>query len=144
MFVVKYLLMIKHNENLYLNKCFDYEQKVANVIIKHCIKLLNKLKYDTYYQDLLTQRKNANKKDKKLISKLNKELSDYRNEIGLSLYALEKFAKVQQKKYKKYLSSQEVQVIVANVWKGVEKILFEDGHFLHFKKKGYYDCLSAK
>ena len=80
----------------------------------------------------------------KLISQLNKELSDYRNEIGLSLYALEKYAKVQQKKYKKYLSSQEVQVIVANVWKGVEKILFEDGNYLHFKKKGSFYCLSAK
>ena len=147
MFVVKYLLKIKHNEDLYLNKCFDCEQKVANVIVKHCVKLLNKLKYDTDYQDLLTQRKNVSikeNKDKKLISQLNKELSDYRNEIGLSLYALEKYAKVQQKKYKKYLSSQEVQVIVANVWKGVEKILFEDGNYLHFKKKGSYDCLSAK
>lgn len=142
MFVVKFLLDASNNEKLYLDKTLNCEQKSANVVVKHCIHLLNKLKYDSIYQNLLKQRLSTT--DKKEIKVLNKQLNEYRDSIGLSLNKLQKYAKVQQKKYKNYISSQEMQVIVSNIWNGVEKILFGEGEYLHYKKKGYYDCLSAK
>lgn len=56
MFVVKFLLDASNNEKLYLDKTLNCEQKSANVVVKHCIHLLNKLKYDSIYQNLLKQR----------------------------------------------------------------------------------------
>lgn len=49
-----------------------------------------------------------------------------------------------QKKYKAYVSSQEVNAMVDEVIEWVDKILYGDGKTLHFKKFGQENTLSSK
>lgn len=150
MFSLILLLNANQRDEQYIEKCFSCEEKVYNVIVKHCVSLLNKLKFDKNYQILLECRKFLSKKnslsqkEEKELKNINKQLNDLRKNIGLTKFDLEKYAKVQQWKYSKYVSSQMIQVIAGNVWTGVEDILFDDGQWLHYKKKGQCETLSAK
>jgi hypothetical protein len=150
MYTTQYLLENKNNSSKYINKCMDKKQKMINVIVKHCIKLLNKLKRDKDYQDLLLRRKTIknksklSKKDKSNLNDINNKLKEIRINYKLDKNELQKYVKVQQLKYKNYISSQEAQIISDDVWCGVEKVLYGEGKWLHFKKKGDCNTLQAK
>lgn len=157
-------LILNENQKKYIDKGIECKRKAANVIVKKCIALMNKVKHDKIHKENLEELSNINKEIKKLenkkdktkteekelkeLCKKKKEISERlkqrKEELKLTKNDIEKFAITQQKKYKKYISSQEMQIIVADIWKGVENVLYGSGKTLHYKKKGYYYTLSAK
>lgn len=80
--------------------------------------------------------------------KQKKELSDRmkqrREELGITRSDLEKYSKVCGARYRKLLSSQQVQAECKNIWKGVADYLFGDGKELHFKKFSDFKTISGK
>ena len=140
MFSIDFLLIDSNNSYKFFNKMFYSKFIIYNQLVKHCINLLQKLKFDSYYQSLLTEYKCADDKSKEAIAK---DLNDYRAFLGLSKSGLEFYVKAIQKKYKKYISSQQAQCIVSDIYKGVEKCIYS-GAELHYKKFNDFHSVSAK
>lgn len=140
MFSIDFLLIDSNNSYKFFNKMFYSKFIIYNQLVKHCINLLQKLKFDSYYQSLLTEYKCSDDKSKKAIAE---DLNDYRAFLGLSKSGLEFYVKSIQKKYKKYISSQQAQCIVSDIYNGVEKCIY-NGAKLHYKKFNDFHSVSAK
>ena len=65
-------------------------------------------------------------------------------EYNLTKTSLCKFVSKEQKKYKNYINSHQSQAEAEAVYKGVEKVLFEDGHHLHYRRYNSFDCIKQK
>ena len=80
--------------------------------------------------------------------KKKKELSNImcmkQKEYNLMKTSLCKFVSKEQKKYKNYINSHQAQAEAEAVYKGVEKILFEDGRHLHYRRYNSFDCIKQK
>ena len=124
-----------------LDKRFRVMCHIHNVLVKRSIKLLGRLSHDTSYQALKTNYLHSGKEEKKALSA---QMKSFRESIGLSEYGLQSYIKVCGRKYKKLVSSSQVQKEATRVWKGVEKVLFSDGKHLHFKKEEDFDCIGGK
>ena len=136
MYTLEILLKVKYNQNRYLSKVFFYKFKIKTVLINWCNKNLKALQETWKYKDLIQQyRKETNKKIKREIGdRLNEMIDQYHLTQG-EIY---KFLKEQGKKYKKYITSQEIQAIGNDTLTGIEKILYGDGEELRYKS--LYEC----
>ena len=123
---------------------------IHNVLVKHAKKLLNKLKYDKQYQDFMKEYRYILKKSKLSVkekqrkNELSRQMKDIRIDLGLSEYAFQSYIKVCAKRYRKCLSSQQVQKEATRVWKGVEKVLFGNGNAIHFKRSTDFKTICGK
>lgn len=132
-----------------LYKRFGIAAHIDYVITKRANILLSKLKSDERYQSLLKQygelRSSVSEEEFEVMKKpIADEMNNIRKTIGLTKCDLEKYAKVQAKLFKSNFSSQQVQKLVANVWSGVQKVLFSDGKILHYKKAKDVHSISCK
>ena len=154
MYTVRFQLELSESEKRFLSKSFFYANRMHNQIVRHATNRLNALFHDKEYMDA---RKAYGKAEfsKKEASEMSvsekqkkKELSDIMNnkqkEYGLVKGALYKFVSREQKKYKNYINSHQAQAEADAVYKGVEKVLFEDGHHLHYRRYNDFDCIKQK
>ena len=89
-----------------LDKRFRVMCHIHNVLVKRSIKLLGRLSHDTSYQALKTNYLHSGKEEKKALSA---QMKSFRESIGLSEYGLQSYIKVCGRKYKKLVSSSQVQ-----------------------------------
>lgn len=119
------------------DKTLDYRflcgVRMYNILVKHCRKQLARLQEDKMYQELLVKRMESGltKAEKNC---LNKQLSGIRMDYGLSQYQMYGYVKLQQHRYKKHIDSRTAQAVAKEVWRSVEKYLFDDGKAVHFKR----------
>ena len=73
LFALTLLLNTKQRDELYIEKCFSCEEKIYNVIVKHCVSLLNKLKFDKNYQALLEQQATLRQVNRPVVEAQNKQ-----------------------------------------------------------------------
>ena len=128
----------KHNKYLYIkykNKLSEYE-KLLKDLDKKSINKKTKSKLKKYYN---LNTKNLNKRLKDLQAERNKLIEKY-----LTKSDLEKFVKLQQHKYKKYLNSHQAQKIINNVWDSVERYLYGNGKAIHIKSFKDFNAISQK
>ena len=118
MYTIKLLLKNENNSYTFFNKMFFNKFKAQNIFISYTIKQIQKLEKDEIY---IQAKKNYAKfvKDKKKNKKELEETVSIMNErvsyYGLTKKDLETYAKEQQYKYKKYISSQMMQTITNSV-----------------------------
>lgn len=118
MYTIKLLLKNENNSYTFFNKMFFNKFKAQNIFISYTIKQIKKLEKDEIY---IQAKKNYAKfvKDKKKNKKELEETVSIMNErvsyYGLTKKDLETYAKEQQYKYKKYISSQMMQTITNSV-----------------------------
>ena len=105
MYIIEFLIKDESNNYKYLEKAFFYKFICQNIIINHYKSLLNKLKTDKEYNDLLKQRYQF-KLEGKSLTKINNELKDIRIKYGISQKGIYKWTKPLRNKYSKYISSQ--------------------------------------
>ena len=131
---------------------------IHNVVVKHAKKLLRQLDYNREYQAskdeytaLLKEKKAAEsshsrfpKEKSNRMKELSGVMYSIRQEIGFCKAGLESYIKICGRKYKKHISSQQVQKEADRVWDGVEKVLFGNGEELHFKKYRDFDTICGK
>ena len=143
-----------------IGKRFRMIGHLHNVMLKQAKKRLIRLKHDKAYAAAKTEygelRKSENSKDSKgKPVKLSaeeksrkKELSQTMTDIvlgyGLSKSDFESYLKVSGKQFRKHLSSQQVQKEADRVWEGAEKVIYDSGKELHFKKFRNFDTISGK
>ena len=154
MYTVRFQLKLNASEKRFLSKSFFYANQMHNQIVRHAMNRLNALFHDKEYMDARkaygeaefskkgTSKLSASEKKKK------KELSNImcmkQKEYNLTKTSLCKFVSKEQKKYKSYINSHQAQAEADAVYKGVERVLFEDGHHLHYRRYNSFDCIKQK
>lgn len=118
MYTIKLLLKNENNSYTFFNKMFFNKFKAQNIFISYTIKQIKKLEKDEIYIQTkkdyakFVKDKKKNKKElEETVSIMNERVSYY----GLTKKDLETYAKEQQYKYKKYISSQMMQTITNSV-----------------------------
>ncbi len=146
MCVLEFMLENKNNSYKYLEKVFWYKFKIQNVLISYAIKQIGKLQHDDAYiqakEDYKIYKtvKDSGLDNDKITAVLNKRITYY----GLTKSDFEQYVKVQQDKYKKYISSQMGQVIAKDLFSTVKKCLYGKGKEVHYRKLDSIHTVSAK
>ncbi len=128
----------KHNKYLYIKyktKLSEYEKSLKD-LDKKSIDKKTKSKLKKYYnlniKDLDKRLKVLQKERKEIISKY------------LSKTDLEKFVKLQQYKYKNYITSAQAQKIADFIYNSVESYLYKNGKTIHIKSFKDFNTISQK
>lgn len=133
-----------------MERRFRAVSHIHNVAVKQSIRLLQKLKFHTEYRSCLAEYKELLKKqklsagDKKRKTELSGQMKSILKDIGLTEYGLQSCILPCARQYKKLLSSQQIQKEASRVYRGVEKVLFGNGKWLHFKKYADFDTICGK
>ena len=145
-FVLDLKLNTDQNNVDFLVKRFHYSQKLHNALVRYVKKQIAKLQQDHAYKVLMKEW-HATKKSKvpamkKRHTEINLQLAELRRYYGLhDKYQLEVIAANLRHSYSKYIHSQQAQLIAADVWRAVEKYLYGNGKYIHFKKYHEMDSL---
>lgn len=142
MYTLTIPLNVSYSYNRNLGKLFKTKQKIKNILINRCNKCLKGLENNISYQNLLTQYRNT--KNKKLKSKIGKQLNEIILRYGLTEFNLIEFAKPLRQKYKNKLTSHEIDCIVADVYNGIQNVIYSKGKNLHIKSLYDIHSISAK
>lgn len=133
-----------------LNRAFAFIFKLHNQVVSYALKCFNRLNSHKQYHYLLKEYrslkavKKRNTTQEARRKEIGKLLSQIQAEVGLTKVDFEKFVKVQQKKYSKYISSQQAQKEAGRVWDGVSKVLFAEGKSIHYKKLKNFHTITGK
>lgn len=147
MHTVQLPLMTTKQDSYEIDRRFHAISHIHNVLVKHVRKFLCRLSHDRGYQGwlsdyVLLRKKETEGKDgltkaeAKQKAALSKSMSERRKELDLTKKGLESYSKVCGRRYRKLVSSQQVQAEAARVWRAVEDVLFKAGGQVHFKKSG--------
>ena len=142
MYTVRFQLELSGSEKRFLSKSFFYANQMHNQLVRYATNCLNALFHDKEYVGVRKAYGEAEFSKKKVSElsasekKKKKELSNImcikQKEYNLTKTSLCKFVSKEQKKYKNYINSHQAQAEAEAVYKGVEKVLFEDGRHLHY------------
>ena len=126
-----------------LDRRFRYVWHIHNQIVKHSVKLIEDLRKDEIYRQLLDEynKENISDEEKKSVSK---KLTEVRERYHLTEANLQSYAKVMQRNGKHLVTSQQVQVEASRVYDGVCKVLFSDGKKLNYKKLNQFHSIGGK
>jgi len=150
MHTIRFKLETTAYDRRIMEKRFRALFHIHNVIVKHAKKLLRKLAANAEYQDLKKQYSALIKKaelstsEEELKKQLSSAMKEIRNRLGLSEQGFQAYLKLCGKRFKKCLSSQQVQKEASRVWAGAWRVLFGDGKDIHFKKYMDFDTISGK
>mgnify|MGYP003188972494 CR=1 FL=1 len=126
MHTVQLLLKPTTYERAEIERRFHAVSHIHNVCVKRMRKQIVLLLKDEEYRNWRTEYgslskiEKPSKAEKERKKALASDMNTRRTELGLNRSELEKYIKVCGARYKKLLSSQQVQAEAANVWKGVE------------------------
>lgn len=150
MHTLRLKLEVDKNTAYIMEKRFRILAHISNQIRKHVKKLLSRLENDKQYQQALNEYirlKKSESDDKQVVAdikRLSKFMNETRESIGLTKNGLEKYASVMQRRYKKNISSHQVQAEVAHIVKGVDAVLFGNGKDVHYKKESDFHTIPGK
>lgn len=150
MHTVQLLLRPTAYEKLEIERRFHAISHIHNVCVKHMWKQLALLLRDREYQAwrseyiVLIKNDKLSKAEKIRKKELSSHMEERRIALGLDKSELEKYIKVCAARYRKLLSSQQVQAEAANVWSGVKSYLFSNGREIHFKKFQDFKTIRGK
>lgn len=151
MHTLRLKLEMDKNTAYIMEKRFRILAHISNQIRKHVKKLLSRLlENDKQYQQALNEYirlKKSESDDKQVVAdmkRLSKFMNETRESIGLTKSGLEKYAGVMQRRYKKNISSHQVQAEVAHIMKGVDAVLFGNGKDVHYKKESDFHTIPGK
>ena len=150
MHTVRLRLKTTEYDDYEINRCFHAISHIHNVLVKRAKYLFKKLKHHDEYQACLneyigllkkTKRSRADNSRKK---ELSVRMNEIRKELGLTEQGLQSYASVCAKRFRKLVSSHQVQKEATRVYAGVKKVLFEDGGDIHFKKWAEFHTIGSK
>ena len=126
MHMLRLRLLVDYRTEPIVEKRFRILAHISNQLRKHVKKQLSRLEKDTVYQELKKEYGRLKKLDpdnhKEVaadLSRISGLMKETINELGLTKSGLEKYAGVMQRRYKKNISSHQVQAEVAHILKGL-------------------------
>ena len=151
MHMLRLRLLVDYHTEPIVEKRFRILAHISNQLRKHVKKQLSRLEKDKVYQELKKEYGRLKKLDPDNHEEVAADLSRISGlmdgtikELGLTKSGLEKYASVMQRRYKKNISSHQVQAEVAHILKGLEKVLYGDGKDIHYKKERDFTTIPGK
>ncbi|WP_291256223.1 transposase [Fusobacterium sp.] len=142
-FVVQFPLVVEKWQSDILNKRFEIARKIYNSLVRISLNRYKELIKTKKYRELIfnIQRDSQgnflkNKYNKEIFLKINQMRIDYK----LSEYNFQSDVKKFQKYYKKSIDSATAQKLGTHLWRAYEKLFYDKGKEIHFKK---YDTLNS-
>lgn len=144
-------LKTNRNTEALFEKRFHLIERIHNQTVKHAKKLLTKLDKSKEYRILRKEygkyKAKADAGDESAAAQKTltaDKMNAFRIGLGLSKNASDKYVSEMQHKYKKHINSHQAQVEAERVWAGVEKVLFDDGNDIHYKKYAEFRTIRGK
>ena len=125
-FTIQLMLATSRNDRRLLAKRFHFAEIIYNQIVRYVKKQYNKLIRDPRY-------KNAEGSERTAIIE----------EYNLTKFDLIKYSKIIARKYKKHLDSKVVQCLAKRVYTALDKVLYDNGEYIHFKRFGDLDTIET-
>lgn len=115
----------------YLENYFREVARLSNTVRRFAIRQLELLSRDPAYKTLLAEYRQLEKGKEK--TEVSHQLSVMVSSYGLTKYGLQKSA-LDLRRHFTYVHADVYQKVCDSVWKGVEKVLYQDGKRIHFKR----------
>ena len=132
-FIVEFPLKTETWQEDVLNKRFEIARHLYNSLANVMLKRYNEMIKTKKYRQLMEDFK-SDDLEKKEAAKV--AMNNWRKELNFSEFGFMKEIKDMRNIFKKNIDANAGQKIASNVWKAFEKLIFGNGHKIHFKKFG--------
>ena len=139
-FIVEFPLKTEIWQEHILDKRFEIARHLYNSLANIMLKRYNEMIRTKKYRQLMTDYK-SDDLEKKEAAKI--AMNNWRKELNLSEFGFMKEIKDMRNIFKKNIDANAGQNIASNVWKAFEKLIFGNGHKIHFKKVGEVNSIQG-
>ena len=139
-FIVQFPLRTEKYQEDILNKRFEIGRKIYNSLVTVSQKRYKEMIKTRKYRNLMSMLTGNKKSDKPIL----KQIDQIRKEYGLTEYSLHADVKEMQKHFKKNVDSFNAQKIATTLWKSYDKLFYENGKRVYYKKYGDMNSLEGK
>ena len=139
-FIVQFPLRTEKYQEDILNKRFEIGRKIYNSLVTVSQKRYKEMIKTRKYRNLMSMLTGNKKSDKPIL----KQIDQIRKEYGLTEYSLHADVKEMQKHFKKNVDSFTAQKIATTLWKSYDKLFYENGKRVYYKKYGDMNSLEGK
>ena len=142
---LKLLTSPRDEGELDLRLCYAWRIKVQ--LVKHARRQLAKLAADRGYRSLLAGRRSLSGKTDRQSSARRREadraLAVARRSYGLSQYQFKLWVQPLYHRYRKHIDSRTAQCIADDIWKAVDRYLFDNGRAIHIPGRDDVDSIEG-
>ena len=135
-FIVQFHLKTEKYQEDILDKRFEIGRQIYNSLVNITQKRYREMIKTKKYRNLISQLSGDKTKDKNIW----KQINDIRKQFGMSEYSFYKDVKRLQHHFSDNIDSRTARSIASRLWKAYEKLFFDDGERIHYKK---YDSLNS-
>lgn len=139
-FIVQFPLRTEKYQEDILNKRFEIGRKIYNSLVTVSQKRYKEMIKTRKYRNLMSMLTGNKKSDKPIL----KQIDQIRKDYGLTEYSLHADVKEMQKHFKKNVDSFTAQKIATTLWKSYDKLFYENGKRVYYKKYGDMNSLEGK
>lgn len=139
-FIIQFLLKTEKYQEDILDKRFEIGRQIYNSLVNVTQKRYKEMIKTKKYRNLILQLSGNKKKDKAIW----KEISKIRNQYNMSEYSFHNDVKKMQKHFSDNIDAFTSQKIASNLWKAYDKLFYENGKKIHYKKYGKFNSLEGK
>lgn len=139
-FIVQFPLRTEKYQEDILNKRFEIGRKIYNSLVTVSQKRYKEMIKTRKYRNRMSMLTGNKKSDKPIL----KQIDQIRKEYGLTEYSLHADVKEMQKHFKKNVDSFTAQKIATTLWKSYDKLFYENGKRVYYKKYGDMNSLEGK
>lgn len=147
-FIVQFPLETEQYQEDILNKRFEIGRKIYNSLVTVTQKRYNEMIKTKLYRSIKAELKEIYSSTVKENKARKKELCDQLNDLykqhGLNEYSFHNDVKGMQKHFKDNIDSFTAQKLATNLWKSYDKLLFEKGKDVHYKRYETLNSLEGK
>ena len=135
-FIVQFPLKAEKYQEDILDKRFEIGRQIYNSLVNITQKRYKEMIKTKVYRNLTSQLSGDTNKDKHIW----KQINEIRKQYEMSEYAFYKDVKRIQHHFSDNIDSRTARSIASRLWKAYEKLFFDDGEMIHYKK---YDSLNS-
>lgn len=139
-FVIQFPLKTEIYQADILAKRFEVGRKIYNSLVNVTQKRYREMVKTKEYRNLLSSLSNDQKKDKSIW----KQVNEMRKKYELSEYSFHKDVKKMQQHFSDNIDSFTAQKIASALWKSYNKLFFDNGEKIHYKKYNNLHSLEGK
>ena len=139
-FVVQFPLKTEKYQEDILDKRFEIGRQIYNSLVNITQKRYKEMVKTKKYRNLISQLSENKAKNKAIW----KQLNEIRKQYGMSEYSFYKDAQKLQRHFSDNIDSRIAQTIAKSVWRAYEKLFYDNGNRIHYKKYGSLNSLIGK
>ena len=139
-FTVQFPLKTEKYQEDILVKRFEIGRNIYNVLVNVTQKRYKEMIKTKKYRNLLSQLSGDKTKDRSIW----KQIKVIRKQFGMSEYSFYTDVQKVQHHFSKNIDASTARSIATNLWQAYEKLFFENGESIHYKRYNSLNSLSGK